>query len=56
MRPTTATDVVVTGGGLAGLAAATFLARAGRRVTLERFSESVAMFIRTTGQNSNGMS
>jgi phytoene dehydrogenase-like protein len=30
----TTTDVVVIGGGLAGLAAATFLARAGRKVTL----------------------
>lgn len=34
MPKTQATDIAVIGGGLAGLAAATFLARAGRTVTL----------------------
>lgn len=41
MTQTATTDVVVVGGGLAGLAAATYLARAGRSVTLFEKSRSL---------------
>jgi len=44
MPKTTTTDVVVIGGSLAGLAAATFLARAGQTVTLfEKAREATRM-------------
>jgi phytoene dehydrogenase-like protein len=45
-------DVVVIGGGLAGLAAASYLARAGRRVTL--FEKSANVGGRAISQERNG--
>ncbi|HYO51148.1 MAG TPA: FAD-dependent oxidoreductase [Chloroflexia bacterium] len=45
-------DVVVVGGGLAGLAAASYLARAGRRVTL--FEKSASVGGRAISQERNG--
>jgi phytoene dehydrogenase-like protein len=45
-------DVIVVGGGLAGLAAASYLARAGRRVTL--FEKSASVGGRGMSQERNG--